>query len=404
MSVGSQVFVSQHIGDLETEGAYSAFRRVIADFEKLYDLKPDVFATDLHPDYLSTKFARSELDGRHIPVQHHIAHVLSCMAENEIDPPALGVAWDGTGYGLDGTSWGGEFFLINDSTADRIAHLRPFRLPGGDAAVKQPRRAALGLLYEIYGDDIFQRTDLAPVASFSTSELAALKTMLARGLNSPPNTSVGRLFDAVASLLNLRQQVGFEGQAAMDLEFALEGIETNERYALSISAPATVSPKLHALPSSLATHHSPLTLDWAPMIEAILTERQRGVSVGEISVKFHNTLAEAIVQVARLTGEEREALSGGCFQNRYLTERSVQRLREEGFRPYWHQRVPPNDGGIALGQIVGARRELANREASSRLLQHSNRDQAQFACRSPSRPLESGERGNHLTSVQHLAS
>ena len=147
------------------------------------------------------------------------------MAENELSPPALGVSWDGTGYGLDGTIWGGEFFLVTDKTIERIAHLRPFRLPGGEQAVKEPRRTALGLLYEMFGDAVFERKDLAPVAAFSKTELAALKTMLAKQLNSPVTTSMGRLFDAVASLVNLRQQTHFEGQAAMELEFALDGIE-----------------------------------------------------------------------------------------------------------------------------------------------------------------------------------
>jgi hydrogenase maturation protein HypF len=276
------------------------------------------------------------------------------MAENEIAPPALGVSWDGTGYGLDGTIWGGEFFLVTDKKTERIAHLRPFRLPGGDKAVKEPRRTALGLLYEIFGDKIFARQvgdrcegapastrgACAPIAAFSASELATLKTMLAKKINSPLTSSVGRLFDAVASLVNLRQQIRFEGQAAMELEFALEGIETDAHYELP-----------------LVTPHSPPVLDWAPMIEVILEDVKHGVSVATISAKFHNALAESIVAVAKRVGQNRVVLSGGCFQNRYLTERAVRRLQAEGFRPYWHQRVPPNDGGIALGQVVAALRQ-----------------------------------------------
>ena len=339
LSVGSQVFISQHIGDLETEPAHNAFRRVIADFEKLYDAKPEIVAADLHPDYLSTKFARDS-GQRFFGVQHHVAHVLSCMAENEVAPPALGVAWDGTGYGTDGTIWGGEFFLVTKKSCGRVAHLRPFRLPGGDKAVKEPRRAAIGLLYEMSGDAIFGRNDLASVAAFSKTELAALRTMLKGKINSPLTSSAGRLFDAVASLIGLRQIIRFEGQAAMELEFALDEIETDERYNLS-----------------LATRHSSLILDWQPMIEAILADVKSGVSAGKISAKFHNALAEATVAVAKSFGLERVALSGGCFQNRYLTERVVRRLREEKFQPCWHQRVPTNDGGIALGQIAAAFRE-----------------------------------------------
>jgi hydrogenase maturation protein HypF len=357
LSVGNQVFISQHIGDLETEQAHSAFRRVIADFEKLYEVRPQIIAADLHPDYLSTQFAQ-EMAGRagspqpadgaigtsrptkYIGVQHHIAHVLSCMAENEIAPPALGVSWDGTGYGLDGTIWGGEFFLITNESVERIAHFRPFRLPGGDKAVKEPRRTALGLLYEIFGDKVWEKKKLAPLAAFSVAELMTLKTMLARGVNSPLTSSAGRLFDVVASLINLRQQIRFEGHAAMELEFALDQVETEETYNLS-----------------LVTRHLSLVLDWSPMIEAILVDVQRGVSAGIISAKFHNALVEGIVAVAKHVGQNRVVLSGGCFQNRYLTECAVRRLQAEGFRPYWHQRVPPNDGGIALGQVVAALRQ-----------------------------------------------
>ena len=411
LSVGPQVFISQHIGDLETDHSFEAFRRVIADFQSLYESSPAIIVADAHPDYLSTKFAldlvsrssrRKEaliptknqhevtehapchspltssggegpgeevvLSYRSSPpheaqsstsqpstpapqfitVQHHIAHVLSCMAENDLEPPVLGVSWDGTGYGLDGTVWGGEFFLITETACERVAHLRQFPLPGGDAAVKEPRRTALGLLYEMFGEAAFAMTGLASLQAFSAVELGPLKTMLARRLNSPRTSSIGRLFDVAASLADLRQQVRFEGQAAMELEFALEGTEpTNDAYELPICsdhAPRT-------------THHAPLLLDWAPMIEALLSDLNRRLPIPLISARFHNALAEAIVAVAKRVGQSRVVLSGGCFQNRYLTERAVQRLQQEGFRPYWHQRIPPNDGGIALGQVVAALRE-----------------------------------------------
>jgi len=356
LSVGPQVFLSQHIGDLETDLAYEAFRRVIADFERLYEATPALIAADAHPDYLSTRFARDlvSVGSRHkealtsapqlISVQHHVAHVLSCMAENELEPPLLGVSWDGTGYGLDHTIWGGEFFLVMDAGCERVAFLRQFRLPGGDQAVREPRRTALGLLYEMLGDDAFHMTNLAPLRAFSPAELKPLKAMLARQLNSPLTSSAGRLFDAVAALLNLRQQVRFEGQAAMELESALEGVQTDDAYELPLRSPRP-------------TPHAPILLDWSPMIKAILTDLERRVGPGLISAKFHNALAEAIVAVASESGQERVILSGGCFQNRYLTERAVRRLREAGFLPYWHQRVPPNDGGISLGQTVAALRD-----------------------------------------------
>jgi hydrogenase maturation protein HypF len=350
LAVGNQVFISQHIGDLETEQAHEAFRRIISDFQSLYEATPKLIAADYHPDYLSTKFARQlasdapNQPGKPRPlvsVQHHIAHVLSCMAENQVPVPFLGVSWDGTGYGLDGTIWGGEFFLVTESNVERIAHFAPFRLPGVEKAVKEPRRTALGLLYEVFGDGIFERIDLAPISSFGSKELECLETMLGAGLNSPVTTSAGRLFDAIASLVNLRQRVSFEGQAAMELEFALDGVVTDETYAISISSETQVFP---------------LKLDWSPMIHALLKDIESDTPVAFISAKFHNALVEAIIEIAKRIGEERVVLSGGCFQNRYLTECAMRRLHAEGFRPYWHQRVPPNDGGIALGQVIAALR------------------------------------------------
>src|SRR6266496_1397537 len=215
LSVGADVFISQHIGDLETEQAYRAFQRAAEDLPQLYDAKIDIVACDMHPDYLSTKFATHLPIPMH-PVQHHWAHVAACMAENEIEPPALGVTWDGTGYGLDGTIWGGEFLVANDESFERVAHFRQFRLPGGPAAIKEPRRAAIGLLCELFGDEIWDRRELT--TAFSETELALLRQMIARKINAPLTSSVGRMFDAVASLLGLRHVANFEGQAAMELE------------------------------------------------------------------------------------------------------------------------------------------------------------------------------------------
>lgn len=391
-SIDGQVFVSQYLGDLETVPAVKAFERAIADFQQLYQLKLEAIASDLHPDYFSTQFARkSGLPV--IPVQHHYAHVLSCMAENELietdnNQPVLGIAWDGTGYGLDGTILGGEFLEIESwrspssgithypptspvqSTAkqlspplkrgvrggsnreicdreapfQRVAHLRTFRLPGGEKAVKEPRRSAIGLLYEIWGDVLFEMNHLAPVQAFSDRELGILQTMLQRNLNAPVTSSAGRLFDALASIVGLRQHTQFEGQAAMELEFAIAEFDTDDRYSFEI----------------VTATNSPSIVDWMPTVPEILTDIKSGLSLGYISAKFHNMLVEAIVTVAQQIGTERVVLTGGCFQNKYLTERSIKRLIQEGFRPYWHQQIPPNDGGIALGQIVAASRELIN--------------------------------------------
>jgi hydrogenase maturation protein HypF len=351
LAVGNQAFVSQHIGDLETEQAHAAFTRVIADFETLYAATPEAIVADAHPDYLSTQYARARAGETASPrlatVQHHVAHVLSCMAENELQPPLLGVSWDGTGYGLDGTVWGGEFFLVTPSGWERAAHLRPFRLPGGDQAVKEPRRTALGLLYEMWGDTLFDKKDHPLRKFFSEVELASFRTMLTRGLNAPFTSSAGRLFDAVAALLGLRDRVRFEGQAAMELEFSVN--ESGEAAAY----PFTLDPRpprwTAAGPLPARTS---LVVNWQPMVEALLRDIRSGSAAAAIASRFHQTLVEMILAVAQAVAQPRVLLSGGCFQNRCLAERAVRRLQQAGFQPYWHQRVPPNDGGISLGQVI----------------------------------------------------
>ena len=338
LTVGDAVFLSQHIGDLETNEAFQAFQKVIRSFLSLYGAEPEYVVRDLHPDYLSSQYSR-DLHSSVLPVQHHYAHVASCMAENELEGSVLGVSWDGTGYGLDQTIWGGEFLLTDEISFERIASFRTFPLPGGTKAIAEPRRTALGLLYEIFGENLFNWQKLEPLRSFAESELVVLRKVLARKMNSPLTSSVGRLFDAVASIVGLCQRIHFEGQAAMELEFAAGGVQTNERYAFCTAESAGL-----------------FSLDWEPMVVEILDDVYRGVSHNKVAAKFHNTLVEMILGVAKRTGQERVVLTGGCFQNRYLTERTVRRLEAEGFRPYWHQRVPPNDGGIALGQIFAAAR------------------------------------------------
>ena len=347
LSVGDNIFVSQHIGDLENNESFQAFEKVIGSFKHLYQVEPVRIASDLHPDYMSTRYARG-VPASQFPVQHHYAHVAACMAENELEGRVLGVSWDGTGYGLDGTIWGGEFLLTNESGFTRAAAFRKFRLPGSAAAVKEPRRTALGVLYEIMGDEAFEK-NLAPVRAFGRQELPVLIQMLQKGLHSPWTTSAGRLFDAVASLSGLRQVMRYEGQAAMELEFAI-GQEKTEGY-----YPFEISKK----PGGEDMDGQPaMIVDWGPMIREILEDVENGIPLAAVSRKFHNMLAEAIVEVARRAGEERVVLTGGCFQNRFLAERAVRRLEQEGFRPYWHQRIPPNDGGIAVGQILAASRSM----------------------------------------------
>lgn len=355
LSNGENVFISQHIGDLETEEAHWAFQNACRDLPVLYDTKPELIICDRHPGYLSTQYAKDQ-NTRVIEVQHHYAHIAACMAENELDGRVLGVSWDGTGYGLDETVWGGEFLLTDHSSFQRVASFRQFRLPGAERAIKEPRRAAIGVLYAVFGEGLFERTDIPVLESFKEIELKLLRQILSRNVNSPLTSSVGRLFDAVASILGLRQRVSFEGQAAMELEFAIEGTEIDEAYQFRILTREHEIEKGAIPKSAIDSLPSPIVIDWKPLILGVLHDTRHNVSPGVISTKFHNTLVQIIWEIAGRIGEERVVLSGGCFQNKYLTERTVRRLEAMGFRPYWHQRVPPNDGGIALGQVYAAMR------------------------------------------------
>ncbi|HET6369778.1 MAG TPA: carbamoyltransferase HypF, partial [Nitrospiria bacterium] len=343
---GGNVFISQHLGDLSTEETLRAFERATVDLERLYDATPTRIACDLHPDYRSGGYARRA----RLPlvrIQHHHAHVVSCMAENGVDGTVLGIAWDGAGYGTDGTIWGGEFLVATKSAFERAGHFRTFSLPGGERAIREPRRLAIGLLYEVFGEEVLERDDLIPVRSFSNVERAILRQMLTRGVNSPRTSSVGRLFDAVASILGLRQTTTFEGQGAMALEFALEEIEIDEVYPFGLD-------DLKGGPQD----RTPFSVDWEPLVHNLCDEVSQGVSRRKIAAKFHNTLIEIIASVAKRLGEEQVVLTGGCFQNKYLTERAVRRLEEEGYRPFRHRRVPSNDGGLCLGQAVIASERL----------------------------------------------
>ena len=331
-SIEGQLMLSHHIGDLETPQALAALHDVVKRLPGLYGFSPLVVAHDLHPDYASTQFAET-LPARRIGVQHHLAHVLACMADNELEGEVLGVSWDGAGYGTDGTLWGGEFLRVRNGAFQRVAHLRTFPLPGGDAAAREPRRSALGLLHEMEGGAVFARPDLAGRLGFEPAELAVLRGMLATGTGVARTSSAGRLFDGVAALLRLRTRAGFEGQAAMELEFASNDATDQDAYRFALKGEV---------------------VDWAPMIAAIEADRRSAVPIARIARRFHDTLTEMIVAVAMREALPRVCLTGGCFQNLALAERTIERLAASGFAPYWHQRVPPNDGGIALGQLVAA--------------------------------------------------
>ena len=343
LSVGRQVFLSQHIGDLETVQASLAFEHVVESLEDLYEVKPEIVACDLHPNYISTAYA-NRISAHPTRVQHHYAHVLACMAENCVKAPALGVAWDGSGFGTDGTVWGGEFLKIDEYGYKRIARLRPFRLAGSERAVREPRRCGLGVLFEALGEQSFDNEELHPVHAFSAADRKIIAAMLRQGFNSPWTSSAGRLFDAVASLIGVRQISRYEGQAAMELEWLAAQSSDDGVYDFEIARPAEEA--------------APAELDWAPMMAEILADVERNAKPESMARRFHNTLAEMIVRVAGEYAALPVVLSGGCFQNRLLTEQTIARLEAGGAKVYWHQRVPPNDGGIALGQVVAAARQL----------------------------------------------
>jgi hydrogenase maturation protein HypF len=336
-----KVFLSQHLGDLGTLPSMEVFEKSLSDLPKLYEADPTTAVVDLHPDYPSTRRGQ-ESGWPLIKVQHHLAHLYACAAENHVTGPAFGAAWDGTGLGDDQTIWGGEFFRLGEKD-ERVGHLRPFSLPGGDQAAREPRRCALGVLYEMGLEECFTWYDIPSIMAFEPTEILVMKKLL-KSPDIPRTSSMGRLFDAVSSLAGLCQKSRFEGDAAMSLEFALHGHATDERY-----------------PFPLLLSGAGFILDWEPMIKEILNDVRNKVQVGVISSRFHNALLECLVDAAKKEGCPQVLLSGGCFQNRYLAEGAIRRLKEEGLTPYWHKQVPPNDGGLALGQAVFARKILKNK-------------------------------------------
>jgi len=334
---GHHVIVSQHLGDLEQLEAAQQHRATISDLSQFYTLKAERVISDTHPDYVSSLYAQ----GLGLPlqtVQHHYAHILACMAEQQLEPPLLGVAWDGTGLGTDKQLWGGEFLQIDAHSWQRVAYCRPFPLVGGFAAIKEPRRAALGLLYAWQGDALFSDEYAPLLNAFSASELKLLRGMLKNQLNCPMTTSIGRLFDAFSSLLGLCQISDFEGQAAMALETcamnqAHDDIAYSTRFIESI-------------------------LDWQPLLTGVLADLNH-ISHQQIAAKIHRSLANWVVAVAEKNNATRLVLSGGCFQNAYLVEAIVNAEQAHHYTLFRHANIPPNDGGLALGQIYAS--TLANK-------------------------------------------
>ena len=331
VSIGQQIVVSQHLGDLESADCQLQFLRTVDELQHFYNVVPQAVAHDLHPDYVGSGYARKRNLPR-LPVPHHYAHVLSCMAEHRLTAPLLGIAWDGSGLGEDGSICGSEFLLVTSEGHQTLARLRPIRQPGGDQAARQPRRSALAVLHSIYGDNL---PVLPLLNSFKVAELALLKQMLAKHVQSPTSSSAGRLFDTVASILDLCHINRFEGQAAMRLEQLASKSQIQETYSYTIS------------------DETPAIVDWRPMIEAILADLDQ-LTKADIAAKFHHTLAQIITEMAVRTGQAKVVLSGGCFQNALLAELTLERLTDRGFTVYRHGNVPPNDGGLAVGQLYAA--------------------------------------------------
>jgi hydrogenase maturation protein HypF len=348
---GERAILSQHIGDLENAESERAFTSTLNDLAQMHALTPQMIVCDAHPDYLSTQHAETLAAAYGVPllrVQHHYAHALACMAENQIAPPFLAVVWDGTGYGADGTIWGGEFLRVDGTGFTRVGSWRPFPLIGGEAAAREPRRSALGALWQMYSGSLPTALyDLPPLRAFSAAELRLIEQAARRGVNMPYTSSVGRLFDAVASLLDLNQRMSFEGQAAMRLEFAAESVghsqNTDESYPFDMTTITTENRQLVRI------------IDYAQLFEAAMNDLRQNVSTAEMARRFHQTLCAVIVAQARAAQLERVALCGGCFQNRLLLEGAASALQKAGFAPFWARQVPPNDGGIAYGQVIAAR-------------------------------------------------
>lgn len=337
----NHAFISQHIGDMENLETLEHFESTIQLYEKLFRIQPEIIACDLHPDYLPTKWAETEAKKNGLPViqvQHHHAHIVSCMVDNGVQKPVIGVAFDGTGYGPDGKVWGGEFMVADYRRFQRKAHFEYLPLPGGNTAISKPYRIALGYIYTLLGADALQ-ADLPCLKDRDEFEIGLIGKQIDRRLNTPLTSSCGRLFDAVSSLVGIRQQVEYEGQAAIELEMIADENLADGFY-----------------PFISEMHDGVRIIRVKEMLSAIIYDIRRRIPAAAISVKFHNTIANITLEICRQisseTGIYQVALSGGVFQNRLLLQKMVKGLEEAGLTPLLHRQVPCNDGGISLGQAV----------------------------------------------------
>jgi hydrogenase maturation protein HypF len=345
-------FLSQHIGDVENYETLSFFEQMVEQLKRTFRVEPEIIAHDLHPAYLSTRYAKgqSAICNLQSAIQHHHAHIAACMAENRHkgESPVIGVAFDGTGYGTDGAIWGGEFLIADYTSFQRVAHLKYVPLPGGDAAIRRPYRTALA---HLWAAGVAWEEDLPPVAIASSVERSVLVQQLERGLNTVPTSSIGRLFDAVSALAGVRQEINYEAQAAIELEN------------LALAGEAGAYP-FELEPHTTGNTRYGISVTPTPCIRAVVADVRAGMPAGVIAARFHNGLAVMIrdvcLRLRQTTGLSEVALSGGVFQNVTLLGKAVPLLGEASFVVYIHRLVPPNDGGISLGQAVVAGARMLN--------------------------------------------
>ncbi len=339
---GQEMFLSHHIGDLKNEATMRSFEHAIEHMSGLLEVAPSMIAHDMHPGYRSTRWARKQRRLPTVAVQHHHAHMAACMCEHGLSEPVVGVIFDGTGYGTDGNIWGGEFLVGDYVGFERAAHLQYFRLPGGDRAVEEPYRVALSLLWEAYGE-AFAALDLPVVGERAPEEMLVLTQMLRMGLHAPQTSSMGRLFDGVAALLGVCERCRYEAQAAIELEQLVEPGMTYRPLPWELRGP----------------EQWPWRIDTRPLVRGLVREAcRRDTTTAQLSGRFHRTVVD-IVQgtcdaIRTRTGIERVVLSGGVFQNELLLRGCHEVLGAAGFEVYSHNRVPANDGGVALGQAAVA--------------------------------------------------
>ena len=358
-------FLSQHVGDMENVETLDHFDNTLSLYKKLFHIEPEVIAHDLHPDYLATKYARESGESgiKLVPVQHHHAHIASCLADNGLESPVIGVALDGTGMGADGNVWGGEFLVADYRSFRRAGHLEYLPLPGGAAAIKKPYRIAISYILTLLGEDALnaviatlnevkgKRSQPCSIGQVSQVEIEVIKRQIEREINSPLTSSMGRLFDAISALLGIRGEIDYEGQAAVELEMAAySGVIARRVSDVAISGDD------ESYPYHIVEDHGIRIVRLRDLLSAIIDELGEGVSRERISVKFHNTVARMINEMCHLVGDEtgitQVALSGGVFQNRLLLRETVSLLERSGFQVFTHRQVPCNDGGISLGQAV----------------------------------------------------